>query len=70
MKRHELTDEDWAVLEPLIPQSQARTGRPSKPARLMLNGIMWIYLASCGHAIPIGKLSAATRVFLLIDGVY
>jgi transposase len=42
MKRHELTDEQWNVVEPLIPQKKARTGRPPNDRRLMLNGILWI----------------------------
>jgi len=42
MKRHELTDEQWELIEPLIPRSTARTGRPAKDRRLMLNGTFWI----------------------------
>lgn len=42
MKRHELTDEQWNLVETLIPRSKARTGRPAKDRRLMLNGIFWI----------------------------
>ena len=42
MKRHELTDKQWELIEPLIPQKIARTGRPPKDRRVMLNGIFWI----------------------------
>lgn len=42
MKRHALTDEQWELIEPLIPLSAARTGRPAKDRRLMLDGIFWI----------------------------
>ena len=42
MKRHELTDEQWELVSPLIPQACARTGRPARDARQMLNGIFWI----------------------------
>lgn len=42
MKRHELTDEQWELVTPLIPHKVARTGRPPKDPRLMLNGIFWI----------------------------
>jgi transposase len=42
MKRHELTDEQWELIEPLIPQKTAQTGRPPKDRRLMLSGIFWI----------------------------
>jgi len=42
MKRHELTDEQWNLIEPLIPQRKARTGRPPNDRRQMLNGIVWV----------------------------
>lgn len=42
MKRHELTDEQWNLVDPLIPRKEARTGRPPKDRRIMLNGIFWI----------------------------
>jgi len=42
MKRHELSDEEWSAVEPLIPSPQAKTGRPRRSAREMLNGILWI----------------------------
>lgn len=42
MKRHELTDEQWVLVEPQVPLSKARTGRPASDRRLMLNGIFWI----------------------------
>ena len=41
MKRHELTDEQWAMVDPVVPESTAKTGRPPKDRRLMLNGIFW-----------------------------
>jgi transposase len=42
MKRHELTDEQWALVEPIVPKSAARTGRPAQDRRIVLNGIFWI----------------------------
>ena len=42
MKRHELTDEQWALVEPYLPLSTARTGRPARDRRTLLNGIFWI----------------------------
>ena|SRR5690349_2530228 len=42
MKRHELTDEQWDRVESLIPRKEARTGRPPKDRRLMLDGMLWI----------------------------
>jgi transposase len=40
-KRHALTDEQWQAVDPLMPRSAARTGRPPKDPRLMLDGIFW-----------------------------
>lgn len=42
MKRHELTDEQWALIGPQLPQRTARTGRPPSDPRRMWNGILWI----------------------------
>ena len=42
MKRHELTDEQWLLVDPLIPRSTARTGRPGSDRRTNLNGVLWI----------------------------
>ena len=42
MKRHELTDEQWEAVKPLVPYKPARTGRPPSDPRLMLSGIFWI----------------------------
>ena len=42
MKRHQLTDEQWALVEPHLPRSNARTGRPPKDLRLMLDGVFWV----------------------------
>ena len=41
-KRYELTDEQWALIEPILPQRTATTGRKPKDPRQMLNGIVWI----------------------------
>ena len=42
MKRHELTDEQWALVESHVPLSAAGTGRPARDRRTLLNGIFWI----------------------------
>jgi transposase len=39
--RGELTDEQWAELEPLLPPERPRTGRPNKDHRAVVNGIVW-----------------------------
>jgi len=41
MKRHELTSEQWELIQPLLPPV-ASTGRPPRDRRLMLNGILWV----------------------------
>ncbi|MBX3092885.1 MAG: IS5 family transposase, partial [Cryobacterium sp.] len=41
----DLTDEQWAILEPLIPALPVRAdgkGRPWKSPRDVLNGVMWV----------------------------
>lgn len=40
MKRHELTDEQWVLIEPLFPK--AKTGRPPCNRRQILNAIFWV----------------------------
>ena len=41
-KRHEVSEEEWAILDTVIPKSNAKTGRPASDRRTMLNGLMWI----------------------------
>ena len=42
----DLTDEQWALLEPLIPEEERRTsrrrGRPWRDPHDVLNGVLWI----------------------------
>jgi transposase len=43
-ERHErdlLTDAAWAQLAPLLPPQKPRTGRPAKPHRTVVEGILW-----------------------------
>jgi transposase len=42
MKRHEVTDKQWEVIQSILPKRTAKTGRPPSDPRLMLNGILWI----------------------------
>ena len=39
MRRHELTDEEWAVIQPLLPNKPR--GVPRVDDRRVLNGILW-----------------------------
>jgi transposase len=39
VRRHELSDEEWAVLSRLLPGTG--TGRPRRDDRVVLNGIVW-----------------------------
>ena len=41
-QRHELTDEQWMAVEQLVAIEPAKTGRPRREAREMLNGVLWI----------------------------
>ncbi len=41
MKRHELTEEQWQLVQPILPKRTATTGRPPSDSRVMLNGIFW-----------------------------
>src|SRR3954470_22068916 len=41
----DLTDEQWAILEPLLPKPRVRRdgrGRPWRDPRDVLNGILWV----------------------------
>ena len=41
--RHELTDEQWERLQPLVPpQRTGKPGRPPRDHRRMINGMLWI----------------------------
>lgn len=42
MNRGDLTDAQWARLEPLLPPQRPKTGRPNLPHRKVINGILWI----------------------------
>lgn len=42
-----LTDEPWSAIEPLIPRSTARTGRPMADRRRMLEGMLFQLTTGC-----------------------
>ena len=42
-RRYELTDEEWNILEPLLPPTRKKQGgRPPKDRRQMLNAVLWV----------------------------
>jgi transposase len=41
-RREELNDEQWAIIEPLLPEREDGKGRPRRDDREVLNGILWI----------------------------
>ena len=42
MRKGDLTDEQWALLGPLLPPHKPMTGRPNKDHRRIVNGLLWI----------------------------
>jgi transposase len=36
MERHEVTDDQWELIRPILPPRTARTGRPPSDPRVML----------------------------------
>lgn len=43
MRRYEIADEEWGKVKELLPSdTPSGRGRPMKPNREMLNGILWI----------------------------
>jgi transposase len=41
IRRHEISDNDWERIKDSLPPENTGEGRPSKPNRLMLNGMLW-----------------------------
>lgn len=41
-KRHELSDEQWQQLKPLLPPEKPETGRTNLNHRTVINGMLWI----------------------------
>lgn len=42
MQRRSLPDEQWALIEPLLPSEKPPLGRPSTSHRKVLNAILWL----------------------------
>ena len=65
MNRHELTDAQWTILEPLFPQANPNAkrgrGRPRHEIRPILNGILFVLKTGCAwEDIPRQYTSSAT----------
>jgi transposase len=61
----DLTNEQWEVLEPLIPEPVRRAdgrGRPWRNSRDVLNGILWVFAYRCPLARPARTLPALPDV--------
>lgn len=41
VRRHELSDAEWQLLEPLLPSQKTR-GRPYRDHRTIINGMFWV----------------------------
>ncbi len=45
MSRHQLSDETWERIQPLLPPERSgKRGRPAKDNRLVVNAILWILI--------------------------
>lgn len=42
LRRYELTDEQWAKIEMLLPGRKGTVGSPAKDNRRFINAVMWI----------------------------
>lgn len=56
VRGEELTDEQWAIIGPLIPEPPRREGgrgRPWRDTREVINGVLWILKSgSCWQGLP------------------
>jgi len=41
LDRHDLTDEQWDRLGPMLPSNEPRRGRPWSDHRTVVNGVLW-----------------------------
>lgn len=41
IKRHELSDIQWQILQPHLPTTTSKGGHPWKDHRMVINGILW-----------------------------
>jgi putative transposase len=53
----DLTDHEWALIEPYVPKAKSRGRRPTYPKREILNGIVYVLRSGCAwrlvpHDLP------------------
>jgi transposase len=67
MNRHELTDDQWARIQPLLPPMRSgRPGRPYHDHRRIVNGMLWLAKAgvpwreTCRNATESNHLAMVT----------
>lgn len=66
-KKEELTDEQWAILAPLIPETVRRADRRGRPQRhdnrAALNGILWVLRTGAAWADLPDRFPSASTCF-------
>lgn len=66
-RRHELTDEQWAVIEPHIPKQKPGRGRPRADDRQTVNGILYVLKTGCAWADLPREYGSATTCWRRLD---
>ena len=55
MRRHELTDAEWDIIEPLLPQKSRGVKRVDD--RSVINGILWRFRTGGKTRTPTGRVA-------------
>ena len=55
MRRYELTDEKWALIDDLFPDNKGKQGAPWKNHRQILNGMLWVLCSGAPCGSPPGR---------------
>ena len=66
VKRYELTDEQWALIGPLVPGKVGDPGRSGADNRLFVNGVLWVLRSGAHwHDLPprYGKYKSVHKRF-------
>src|SRR5579863_10167467 len=64
MSRYDLTDFEWRVIEPLLPNKPR--GVPHVDDRRVLNGIFWV-LRSATHCLGRSRGGLTTKIHVVVD---